>query len=372
LSEDSFQPLNFYSPLEYKFDHRDGFTFNERWKFYRFQTRKTDTPACRNACLDAVALACLRTCSPNRTAKAGTPARGHGHVIFQMMRRLTPVQGLTLFFLIGLILLALIFRGQILLWRSLLLRYTILLGLLFALKLSSDRKSLGKMGKFFYHFSPILFVILIYESLGDLIQYLQPDIDSYLIQIDFFIFRVHPTLWMEQWIVPWFTDMMSLAYLSYYFIPVVLIAVLYLKGQTVEFEQSIFVLAFGYYISFIGYILFPAIGPRYALTHLYTVPLEGSFITDFVRDTLNALEHNKRDCMPSGHTQLVLIVLYLAYRYKKFLFYLFLPIICGLILSTVYLRYHYVIDLFAGALFAVGCMIVGPRLYRYWNGEGGR
>ena len=283
------------------------------------------------------------------------------------MRRIDPVQGLTLFFLIGLSLLTLIFRGQIPLWRSLLFRYTILFGFLFALKLSSDGKWVGKVGTLFHPFSPIIFIILIYESLGDLIHYLHPDIDQRLIQIDFSIFGVHPTLWMQQWIVPWFTDLLSLAYISYYFLPVVLMVVLYLENQRLEFDEAIFILAFGYYVSFIGYILFPAIGPRYTMAHLYSVPLEGSFITDSVRDLLNALEHNKRDCMPSGHTQIVLIVLYLAHRYEKFLFYIFFPIICGLILSTVYLRYHYVVDLFVGATIAVGCMIIGPRLYRMWN-----
>jgi hypothetical protein len=283
------------------------------------------------------------------------------------MKRIAPVQWLTFFFLIGLIILTLVFRGQIPLWHSLLFRYFVLLGLLFVLKLSWDRKAMGKAGTFFHHFSPILFVILIYESLGDLIQHLQPDVDPWLIKIDFSIFGVQPTLWMEQWIAPWFTDIMSLAYLSYYFIPVVLVTVLYLKDRMVELDRSVFVLAFGYYVSFIGYILFPAIGPRYALTHLYSVPLEGSFITDFVRDTLNALEHNKRDCMPSGHTQIVLIALYLARRYEKFLFYLFFPIICALILSTIYLRYHYVIDLLVGMTLAIGCMIFGPRLHRWWN-----
>ena len=285
------------------------------------------------------------------------------------MRRINPIQGITLFFLVGLILLTLIFRSQIPLWHSLLFRYTILLGLFFVLKLSSGSKWVGKVGPFFHTFSPILFIVLIYESLGDLIQYLHPDIDQRLIQIDFSIFGVHPTLWMQQWIVPWLTDLMSLAYISYYFLPVILIVVLYLKGRMEEFNRSIFILAFGYYISFIGYILFPAIGPRYTMTHLYSVPLEGSFITDFVRDVLNALEHNKRDCMPSGHTQIALMVLCLAHRYEKFLFYIFFPIICGLILSTVYLRYHYVIDLFVGAMFAVGCLIIGPRLYRWWNNK---
>jgi len=286
------------------------------------------------------------------------------------MKRIAPIQGLTFFFLIGLVILTLLFNGRIPPWHSLLLRYFVLLGLLAVLKWSWDRNVKGKTGTFLHHFSPILFVVLIYESLGDLIQYLQLDIDPWLIQIDFSIFGVQPTLWVQRWIVPWLTDVMSLAYISYYFIPVVFVTVLYLKGRMVELDRSIFVLAFGYYVSFIGYILFPAVGPRYAMTHLYSVPLEGSFITDFVRDTLNALEHNKRDCMPSGHTQIVLMVLYLAYRYEKFLFYLLFPIICALIASTIYLRYHYVIDLLVGATLAIGCVIFSPRLYRWWRKEG--
>jgi len=283
------------------------------------------------------------------------------------MRRVSPVQVLTLLFLTGLVLLTLLFKGQIPLWRSLLFRYAILIGLLFVLRLSSGRKVPRKASSFFTTFSPILFVVLIYESLGDLIQYLQTDIDPTLAKVDLLIFGVHPTLWMEKWIVPWFTDMMSLAYLSYYFIPVIFVVTLYLKERRLELDESIFILTFGYYLSFVSYILFPAIGPRYALNHLYAVPLEGSFIADFVRDILNALEHNKRDCMPSGHTQIVLMVLYLAHRYERFLFYIFLPIICGLILSTIYLRYHYVIDLFVGVAFALACAIVAQPLYRWWN-----
>ena len=73
--------------------------------------------------------------------------------------------------------------------------------------------------------------------------------------------------------------------------------------------------------------------------------------------------------MPSGHTQIVLMVLFLAHRYEKVLFYVFLPIICGLILSTVYLRYHYIIDLMVGMALAIGCVIIGPTLYRWWKAE---
>lgn len=282
------------------------------------------------------------------------------------MKRITPIHGLTLFFLTGLFFLVLFFRNELPLWRSLLFRYTVWIGLLLALKLASDRGS-GRLGALFNDFSPGLFVILIYQSLGDLIQYLQSDIDSVLIRIDFFLLGVHPTVWIERWIVPWLTDLLSLAYASYYFLPVVLAITFYLKNPKRDFEVAMFVLLLGYYASFIGYILFPAIGPRHTLTHLQTVPLEGSVITDLIRDTLNSWEHNKRDCMPSGHTQVALMVLFLSYRYRRRLFYILLPVASGLILSTVYHRYHYVIDLFAGAFLAVGCVIIGPRLYEAWT-----
>jgi len=61
------------------------------------------------------------------------------------------------------------------------------------------------------------------------------------------------------------------------------------------------------------------------------------------------------------------MALYLAHRYERLLFYIFLPVICGLILSTLYLRYHYVVDLLAGGAVAAGCIVAGPRLYGRWN-----
>jgi len=284
------------------------------------------------------------------------------------MRRLSPFHWLTFFFLVGLSVLVFSFRGRIPAWHSLIFRYLLWVGLLFVISLWNDRMAAGRLRELVYALSPILFIVLIYESLGDLIQYLHPDIDQTLIRIDRALFGVEPTIWMQRWIVPWLTDLLSLAYVSYYFLPVVLVLVLYLTGAP-GLHPAVFTLTLGYYASFIGYILFPAVGPRYAITSLYAVSLEGSFITDWVRDGLNAIEHNRRDCMPSGHTQIALTVLYLSYRYERVLFKILLPVVCGLIVSTIYLRYHYVVDLMVGAAIAVATMIAGPRLYRWWSGE---
>jgi membrane-associated phospholipid phosphatase len=153
----------------------------------------------------------------------------------------------------------------------------------------------------------------------------------------------------------------------------VFILVLYNQEQKPGLYESIFVFVLGYYLSYIGYLLFPAIGPRFTMAQLYTVPLDGGVITDFLRDSLNNLEHNKRDCMPSGHTQIALITLGLAFRHSRKLFYIYLPMVLGLILATVYLRYHYVVDVLAGALLAAICLALGPWLFRWWEkGKEGR
>jgi len=288
------------------------------------------------------------------------------------MRRINPIQGLTLLFLIGLILLVLCFRNQIPPWRSLFGLYALGTGVLLALKWCSDRGVMGRVGKFINDFSPVLYIILIFQSLGDLTHYLHADVDPQLIRIDFLLFGVHPTVWLERWIVPWLTGVLSLAYISYFFLPARLVHTLYLQNPRRDFDLAVFVLLLVWYLSFLGNILWPAIGPRFTLAHLQSVPLDGSFIADAVSHLLNSLENNQRDCMPSGHTAIGLIVLFLAYRYARLLFYLFCPIVTALILSTVYLRHHYVIDLFAGAALAVGCSLIGPRLYRWWEAAGGR
>ena len=111
-----------------------------------------------------------------------------------------------------------------------------------------------------------------------------------------------------------------------------------MKDSRRDFDLAVFVLLLGWYLSFIGYMLFPAIGPRYTLAHLQSVPLNGNLIGDFVSHLINLVEGNKQDCMPSGHVAIALLVLFLSYRYARLLFYFFCPIVAALILSTVYLQ----------------------------------
>ncbi|RPI74609.1 MAG: phosphatase PAP2 family protein, partial [Desulfobacteraceae bacterium] len=280
------------------------------------------------------------------------------------MKRIASFHILSLLFMAGLMVLTLICHSGVPGWGALILRYFVGLVLNLAVVLAFDRWPEVKPVQWVHNFAPLFFILFIFDSLGYLIQYLRPDIDLALIRLDHWLFGVHPTLWLQRFIRPWLTDLLSLAYSTYYFLAVVFILVIYNREQKRGLPESIFIFVLGYYLSYIGYLLFPAIGPRFTMTELYTVPLDGGAITDFLRDTINSLEHNKRDCMPSGHTEIALITLGLAFRYSRKLFYIYLPMVAGLILATVYLRYHYVVDLLAGALLAAVCLVGGPWLYR--------
>jgi membrane-associated phospholipid phosphatase len=66
-----------------------------------------------------------------------------------------------------------------------------------------------------------------------------------------------------------------------------------------------------------------------------------------------------RDCFPSGHTGLTLLVLTRALTKKAYTFFwIMLPFALLLFVSTVYCRFHYVTDLLAAFPFVAGVLIV--------------
>lgn len=117
-----------------------------------------------------------------------------------------------------------------------------------------------------------------------------------------------------------------------------------------------------------GYILFPALGPRYTMLHLHNVELKGVYFFEKISYILNSIEGIKRDAFPSGHTAITLLVLHLAYKFERRLFYIYSPVAALLIFSTVYCRYHYVVDVLGGiGLYLLTLLISRYLLFRKDN-----
>jgi membrane-associated phospholipid phosphatase len=214
---------------------------------------------------------------------------------------------------------------------------------------------------------PVICILLVFDSLEWVVHYVNPkDIDPLLIRLDYLIFGNHPTVMLESIMHPLLTDLLQIAYTTYYFIPVSYGIILLAKREKAAFDRSLFLIVFCFYLSYLGYIIFPAIGPRFTIDHLQTTELRGLFIAEPLQHLLNRLEGIKRDAFPSGHTAVVLIVLYCAYRFEKRFFRICLPIAAALIFSTVYCRYHYVVDVIAGVFLTLISVLAGEWYYSCW------
>jgi membrane-associated phospholipid phosphatase len=234
-------------------------------------------------------------------------------------------------------------------------------------------KDKGKLIGFIYDLVfPTLCVLIIFDSLELVVHYVNPrDIDPLLIRIDYLIFGNHPTIMLERFLNPVVTDILQIAYSSYYFIPVSYGAALLLNNQRKEFDISLFLILFCFYLSYLGYILFPALGPRFYLADFQTTELQGFVVAEPLMNLLNKLEGIKRDAFPSGHTAITLTVLYLSFNFRRKLFWIYLPVVTALIFAAVYCRYHYVIDIMAGIVLTILTIVSGQWYYRWWEGRHG-
>ena len=219
---------------------------------------------------------------------------------------------------------------------------------------------------FIHGWYPVALIGLTYKELTYLIPRIHPhDFDAALASIDYRVLGVNPTVWLERFTWPPLTEVLQLTYSTYYFLPIVLGVVLWRTHELERFHFWVFVVVFGFYLSYLGYLAVPAIGPRFLPSIVYdqTKPLTGVLMFIPLRAALDRAEGITRDCFPSGHTELTLLVLYYAYQLHRKTFRWLLPFGIGIIISTVYLRYHYVVDVVAGAALAVAIVAIATPLY---------
>ena len=234
--------------------------------------------------------------------------------------------------------------------------------------LRARRPNPSKNLQILFDYYVIACIVVIFDGLGPLIRAVNPvDKDPSLIAFDRWLTGTDPTVFLERFATPFLSDVLTFFYSLYYFHPIVL-GTLVLKDDRKrppaerDFARYAFTMVFVFFVSYVGYFLVPAVGPRFTVTH--AGPLPRGAVARVIDDTLNVLESNKRDCFPSGHTMVVIAVLLEAARRSKKTFWAFLPFAIGLVIATVYCRYHYVADVLAGLALALVAVPLGNALCR--------
>jgi membrane-associated phospholipid phosphatase len=288
-----------------------------------------------------------------------------------MRTLLTPIDRLTLCMLALLMAVMLFFAPTVHAWPQPGLTYVLLALTVVALAVLDRKSGTRNIRSSIRLFAPIVIIVIIFNSLGDLISGINArNYDDILIKIDYALFGAHPTVWMERLNNPLLTGLLQAAYMSYYGIPIALVLALYFRENKNAFNSAAFAIVLCFYLSYIGYLLVPAVGPRFTLSHIQTTDLRAGPATLWVRQTLDGLEHNKTDAFPSGHTAVALVTLAYAWKCRaRVLFRILAPVVSALIVSTVYLRYHYVIDVIAGMLLAALTVLIAPKTHRIFSGS---
>jgi membrane-associated phospholipid phosphatase len=213
---------------------------------------------------------------------------------------------------------------------------------------------------------PFFVILLMYYSLwGDAtLLMVTHDRDPALIAFDQRLFGFQASIALQRFITPGLTAWMAFAYF-FHIINIPLVGCfIYVRRNRARFREMMSGLMVVSFLGLLGYLLVPAIGPVYTLRNQYTVPLhQAMWVFDREVDFMD-FARIRRDVFPSMHVAISFLVWLYAYRNSKKLFWILSPLILSLWVSTLYLRYHYLVDVMAGLVLAPISFWIGNALFR--------
>jgi membrane-associated phospholipid phosphatase len=212
---------------------------------------------------------------------------------------------------------------------------------------------------------PFFLILLMYYSLWDLSIGLltSRDLDKELIAVDQRLFGFQASVVIQRLVSAPLTSYMDFAYFYHVLNIPVVACFIYLKRPRRQFREMMTGLIVVCFVGFLGYAAVPAIGPVYTLRDQYTVPLRTSLALFNRQIELMDYARIPRDVFPSMHVAISFLVWLYAYRNSRRLFWILAPLILSLWVSTVYLRYHYLIDVVAGLVLAPLCYWLSNFLF---------
>ena len=217
---------------------------------------------------------------------------------------------------------------------------------------------------FWRHWYPHLFFLFCFEELGVLVHLVSPRWrDAKLIAFDHWLTGVYPSIWLEQFATPGRNELMQFAYLTYFVYLVVLGGILYYREDWRGYWSVMTYSAVAYAIGYLIAIFFPIESPWFAMAGSWHGELHGGPFTAVI----NFIEHCGRvrgAAFPSEHVAGSFAALWGAWRHRRWLFWVMLPLILCMCVSTVWGRYHYVADIFGGMVTGTLGYVIGKWLMK--------
>jgi membrane-associated phospholipid phosphatase len=147
------------------------------------------------------------------------------------------------------------------------------------------------------------------------------------------------------------SEFLLFCYLSYIVIIPAVAVYWYSRNRRDAFHELLLLLATAMFLSYLFFILFPVDSPYYRFERLGP-PFAGEFFFDLVHH-VSSRGGARGGAFPSAHVSGAMVVWLVALRHQPRLASLLTPLIAGVILATVYGRFHYLLDTIAGFMLAL-------------------
>jgi hypothetical protein len=194
--------------------------------------------------------------------------------------------------------------------------------------------------------------------------------DERLYQIDLRFFHYEPSLAWDRFVNSTTTEWFAFWYFLYFLIVAGHVFPILFGARDdkflSEFAMGILTL---FCVGHALYFVVPAYGPFKHLASHYQHALPSGYFMDLVNRTV-AAGGAQKDVFPSHHTAAPLFMALFSYRYRhrkpfKYTWPFLAFASFNIIIATMFLRWHYMIDIFAGIALACFALYIGVRLARF-------
>ena len=243
---------------------------------------------------------------------------------------------------------------------------------LFAAGLALTRGGVLRHGSFansfLYRMTVFLGVFLSYFQLRHILPAVsERAVDGGIFAFDMRVFHVEPSLAWDRFVTPVTTEWFAFFYFGYFFLIALHVFPMMLGARSL-FRLSHF--AMGIFIVFctghLVYMIVPGYGPYRYLAHEFHHELSGGVFWGWVKATVSAGGAQK-DIFPSLHTAAPTFCALFSFRHRRALPYRYTwpaMAFCAsqIICATMFLRWHYLVDIAAGITLATFALVMGERL----------
>lgn len=225
-----------------------------------------------------------------------------------------------------------------------------------------DEKTGNKIIQLIRNTYPLILTGYFYQETAFYNKFLFSDFDPLLEKMDFTLFGFQPSLvFSERFSNMLFSELMYFGYFSFYLLIITLVIVFYFFKND-NFLETIFYFTSSLYLFYIFFAFFPSAGPQF----YYPWPenaLPKAYFFDKIMHIIQHVGEQPTGAFPSSHVGISIIFLILVRKASELVYWISIPIVFLLILATVYIKAHFVVDVIGGVLFVPVVLYLSKRIY---------